>query len=227
MVKIEKRLNIFIDESGDFGFSEGSSKLFAISFVLHESEKSIKNELEYLNNQLTKLNYLGMIHLAYLVAKRGEYEQFSFERRRKIFWSIFYFTKRVNIKIHTIILDKKYMNERQQQIILLTQKIEKWMQNIKAYLDSFDRIVVYYDNGQDNIVAILNEIFSNIPNVEKRTEFNHTEKRLFQVADMLTVIDKIIYKHRHKIPLTKAELHFFNVKDILNIIRYLKNKRMQ
>ena len=31
-----KRLNIFIDESGDFGFVNGSSDLYAVSFTIHE-----------------------------------------------------------------------------------------------------------------------------------------------------------------------------------------------
>ena len=70
---MRRRLNIFIDESGDFGFVKGSSELYAVSFVLHESSNSIKNELAYLNEKLDNLNYNGMIHLAYLVAKRGDY----------------------------------------------------------------------------------------------------------------------------------------------------------
>lgn len=77
---IIKRLNIFIDESGDFGFSKGSSELYAVSFTLHESADSIKNELAYLNEKLNKLNYDGMIHLAYLIAKRGDYSHFSLEK---------------------------------------------------------------------------------------------------------------------------------------------------
>lgn len=62
---IIKRLNIFIDESGDFGFVKGSSDLYAVSFTLHESSNSIENELKYLNTKLDELNYNGMIHLAY------------------------------------------------------------------------------------------------------------------------------------------------------------------
>ena len=50
-----KGLNIFIDESGDFGFVDGSSDLYAISFTLHESSDSIKNELEYLNEKLSRI----------------------------------------------------------------------------------------------------------------------------------------------------------------------------
>ena len=80
MLKIKKRLNIFIDESGDFGFVDGSSDLYAVSFTLHKSSDSIKTELKYLNEKLDMLNYDGMIHLAYLIAKRGEYSHFNFEK---------------------------------------------------------------------------------------------------------------------------------------------------
>ena len=80
-----KRLNIFIDESGDFGFVDGSSDLYAVSFTLNESYDSIQTELKYLNEKLTALNYDGMIHLAYLIAKRGDYSHFDFERRKSIF----------------------------------------------------------------------------------------------------------------------------------------------
>ena len=90
MIKI-KRLNIFIDESGDFGFVKGSSDLYAVSFTLHESSDSIQNELKYLNERLKDLDYEGMIHLAYLVAKRGDYSHFDLEKRKSIFWAIFYF----------------------------------------------------------------------------------------------------------------------------------------
>ena len=88
---IIKRLNIFIDESGDFGFVKGSSDLYAVSFTLHESSNSIENELKYLNRKLDELNYDGMIHLAYLVAKRGDYSHFDLERRKVYFglYSIF------------------------------------------------------------------------------------------------------------------------------------------
>ena len=44
-----KRLNIFIDESGDFDFVNGSSDLYAVSYTLHKSTDSIETELKYLN----------------------------------------------------------------------------------------------------------------------------------------------------------------------------------
>ena len=49
-----KKIKYIIDESGDFGFVDGSSDLYAVSFTLHESSDSIKSELEYLNEKLSR-----------------------------------------------------------------------------------------------------------------------------------------------------------------------------
>ena len=221
-----KRLNIFIDESGDFGFVDGSSDLYAVSFTLHERSDSIQTELKYLNEKLTALNYDGMIHLAYLIAKRGDYSHFDFERRKSIFWAIFYFSSRVKAKIKTVIVDKKYINKKMQLNIALAREIGQFINNNRKYLESFDKIVIYYDNGQETLATILDTLFATNPKVERRIEFDHTKKRLFQVSDMLTVIDKLEYKRKNNIPFTKAEKYFFNGKDIRHIINLLKNKRI-
>lgn len=225
MVKI-KRLNIFIDESGDFGFVDGSSDLYAVSFTLHESSESIENELKYLNKKLTTLNYEGMIHLAYLIAKRGDYSHFDFEKRKSIFWAIFYFSSRVKVKIRTVIVNKKYINKKTQLNMALSKEISKFINDNQEYLNTFDKIVIYYDNGQETLATILDTLFATNPKVERRIEFDHTKKRLFQVSDMLTVIDKLDYKRKNNIPFTSAEKFFFRGKDFRHIINLLKNKRI-
>lgn len=226
MRKIKRRLNIFIDESGDFGFTDGSSELYGVSFTIHESDKSIAGDLEYLNNRLKKSQYDGMIHLADLVSKRGEYTHFNFEQRKDIFWSIFYFSKRVNVKIHTIMIEKKFKNNKAQLNRELAVQISKFFDSINDYMNDFEKVVVYYDNGQESLGAIIDTLLITKDNVEHRIEFNHKEKRLFQVSDMLTFIDKIVYKYNHNMPLTKSEKYFFSIKDILGIMRQLKSKRI-
>lgn len=226
MRKIKRRLNIFIDESGDFGFTDGSSELYGVSFTIHESDKSIAGDLEYLNNRLKKSQYDGMIHLADLVSKRGEYTHFNFEQRKDIFWSIFYFSKRVNVKIHTIMIEKKFKNNKAQLNRELAVQISKFFDSINDYMNDFEKVVVYYDNGQESLGAIIDTLLITKDNVVHRIEFNRKEKRLFQVSDMLTFIDKIVYKYNHNMPLTKSEKYFFSIKDILGIMRQLKSKRI-
>lgn len=205
---------------------KGSSDLYAVSFTLHESSNSIENELKYLNKKLAALHYNGMIHLAYLIAKRGDYSHFNFEKRKSIFWAIFYFSIRVKVKIRTVIVDKRYINKKMQLNIILARDISNFISNNQYYLDTFDKIVIYYDNGQETLATILDTLFVTNVKVERRIKFNHTEKRLFQVSDMLTVIDKLDYKRKNNIPFTNAEKFFFRGKDFRHIINLLKNKRI-
>lgn len=167
-----------------------------------------------------------MIHLADLVARRGDYSNFELKKRKEIFWSIFYFSKRVNVKIYTIIVDKRFKNNKAQLNRELAIEINNFFNLISDYMKEFEKVVVYYDNGQDALGAIIDTLLLNKNNTEHRIEFDHKEKRLFQVSDMLTFVDKIIYKHNKNIPLTNAEKFFFSVKDILGIKRQLKSKRI-
>lgn len=50
-------------------------------------------------------------------------------------------------------------------------------------------------------------------------------KRLFQVLDMLTCIDKYDYKYKNKMPITKIERYFFSYKEIRKILKELDKKR--
>ena len=97
--------------------------------------------------------------------------------------------------------------------------------NYIDYFNKFDKIVLYYDNGQEYLAVILESIFQRFDNFEHKIEFNHVQKRLFQVSDMLTYIDKYDYKFKNKMKFTKGELFFFSKEDIRKILKELKKKR--
>ena len=61
---------------------------------------------------------------------------------------------------------------------------------------------------------------------EQISDFDHQEKKLFQVADMLTYVDKIIYKYKHGIKLTKTETAFFDIRHIKMIKSELMKHRL-
>ena len=93
------------------------------------------------------------------------------------------------------------------------------------YFKKFDKIVMYYDNGQETLGIILDSIFLRFDDFEHRVNFDHKEKRLFQVSDMLTFIDKYDYKYKHKMKFTKGEKFFFTVDEIRKILKEINKKR--
>ena len=220
-----KRLNIFIDETGEFGFESGASELYGVSFTFHEQSDNIIPEINNLNDRLNRIGYAGMIHMADLIMKRGDYRNFDIATRKSIFNAIYQFSRRIPVKYKTIIIDKKYTNNstilRQKLCIEINRMINE---HIK-YFSKFDKIVMYYDNGQDTLGIILVSIFYRFDGFEHRSSFDHKEKRLFQVSDMLTYIDKYDYKYKNKMKFSKSEKYFFDFEEIRRTLKELNKKR--
>lgn len=220
-----KRLNIFVDETGEFGFGRESSRLYGVSFTFHEQDDDISNQLNKLNERLNQLGYDNMIHMADLIMKRGDYSKFDIKTRKNIFNTIYHFSRKIPVKYKTIIVDKKYINITSVLRKQISIEIERMLEEYSKYFIKFDKIVLYYDNGQETLGIILDLLFSRFDGFEHRINFNHKEKRLFQVSDMLTFIDKYDYKYKNKISFTKGEKYFFTDDEIRKILRGLSKKR--
>lgn len=103
-----KRLNIFIDETGEFGFGKGASELYGVLFTFHEHNDDIMPELAKLNERLGRIGYTNMIHMANLIMRREDYKNFDIAKRKSIFNAIYNFSRKIPVKYQTIIIDKKY-----------------------------------------------------------------------------------------------------------------------
>lgn len=222
---IMKRLNIFVDETGEFGFGNGASELYGVSFTFHEQNNDIMLELNKLNDRLYNIGYTDMLHIADLIMKRGDYSKFPIAKRKSIFNSIYQFSRRIPVKYKTIIIDKKYTDNSRVLKQKLSLEINNMVKKHERYFNKFDMIIMYYDNGQEVLGTILDAIFSRYEGFEHRVEFDHKEKRLFQVSDMLTYIDKYNYKYKNKMSFTKSEQYFFNLDEIRKILKELNKKR--
>jgi len=220
-----KKLNIFIDETGEFGFGKGASELYGVSFTFHEQKDDIMFELNRLNERLKKLGYTEMIHMASLIMGRAEYNSFNIKLRKSIFNSIYQFSRRIKVRYKTIIVDKRFTDNNTSLRQKLSIEINKMVNENEAYFKKFDKIVLYYDNGQETLGTILDSIFYRFEGFEHRINFDHKEKRLFQVSDMLTYIDKYDYKYKNKMKISQAEKYFFSVEDIRRILKELNKKR--
>lgn len=221
-----KRLNIFVDETGEFGFGKNASRLYGVSLTFHEQSDDISVNLDKLNERLSRIGYTDMIHMADLIMKRGDYRSFDIKVRKSIFNAIYQFSRRIKVKYRTIIVDKKYTDSNKVLREKLTYKINSMIIENESYFSKFDRIIMYYDNGQEILGNILDLLFGKFDGYEHIVDFNHKEKRLFQVSDMLTYIDKYDYKYNHKISFAKGEKYFFDEEEIRRILKELNKKRL-
>lgn len=74
-------------------------------------------------------------------------------------------------------------------------------------LSKYQRIILYYDNGQVELGKVLNSSFNTLLDVETRL-VQPSDYRLFQLADFICTIELINYKKEHG-KQSKSEMKFF------------------
>ena len=220
------RLNIFVDETGEFGFDKGASDLYGISFVFHEQNNDMSHKFSILNDRLCEIGHNYMLHMSDLVMHRGKYVGLNIKERKRIFNYFYIFMKQASIKFYSVFIDKKYTDNSSVLRKKIINEIGDMINKHRDYFKKFDNIVLYYDNGQEKLGNILDMLFSEFEGYEHRVEFDHKEKRLFQVADILTFIDKYDYKDKDdNYTISKRELDFFSKYEMRKKQKELNKKR--
>ena len=223
-----KRLSIFVDESGDFGPYAKHSPCYVITMVFHDQNESIREEIERLNRELKELNCDRFaIHTEPLIRREEGYRNMSPNERRHIFYKLFNFANRCNIKYKSFIYSKKEFENTFKLQEKMARDMSSFMKDNLQYFQSFDEIILYYDNGQHQITVMLNTLLAMLINNYVVRKVLPSDYKLFQVADMLCTLELLKYKIEH-FELTKSERLIFHSKAQLrkDFIKSIKKKEM-
>ena len=224
-----KELSIFVDESGDFGAYEFHSPYYIITLIFHDQSIDISKNINIVND---KFHLAGLpvttVHSGPLIRREGEYDNYILKERRKIFNILYYFTRAIEITYYPIIIEKKELTSD----IDLTIKITKHLSSfIKRNLESFteyERIVVYYDYGQQELTKILVSVMHTVLSNVEFKKVSPAKYKLFQAADMLCTLELLNVKAEKKI-LSNSETNFFTSAKNLqkSYIRAIQEKRFE
>ena len=191
----ENILSCFIDEAGDFGEYDSRSPYYIVSVVLHEQSCSIRHTIDGLEKYLSSLGYPHHnLHTGPLIRREADYKELLMEDRRKLFNLLFCFARKLPIQFFTAKVRKEEHITPDELESKLTKAISHEIQKHEEYFRSFDKIIIYYDNGQKPLKRILNIIFSTMfSNIEVR-KVSPVDYKLFQVADLICSIEYIATK---------------------------------
>lgn len=204
-----RELSIFIDESGDFGNLVALPSYYLVTLVFHDQAQSIQAQVHQLEESTHYSEFdLDYIHTGPLIRREDIFKDYSIDERRKLIYKILNFMNSVPIFHDTIAVNRKYHPDRMSLITCLSRELSQMISEYRSFFHSFDRILVYYDNGQRELGLILNAVFSShLPNVEFR-KAEPTEYRLLQVADFICTLELIRIKRGEK-RLSQSEKKFF------------------
>ena len=204
-----RELSIFVDESGDFGETDQISPYYLVSLVFHDQTNKIESNLAELENKLRLYGHENqLIHAGPIIRREREFHSLNVDNRRKIFYAMLSFYKHLPIKHTTIIVNKKDIDDIYQLNSKLSRQIHSFIQSHLDTFQSFDKVIVYYDNGQYQLNIILNTILSAVLNDVEFRKATPNQYRLLQVADFVCTLELLNIKRNEK-RLSKSEQSFF------------------
>jgi hypothetical protein len=206
-------LSIFVDESGDFG---EQSDYYIVSLVLHEQDHSIASHLSGLAESLSHLDLPQdhAIHTGALVRREDEYRDIDIETRKAAFSRLFGFLRSAPVTYQSFRFRKKEYPDRLRLKGAISKALFACLQANAAYFLSFERVIVYYDNGQAEITDVLNTLFSAFFFEVDFRKVVPSQYRLFQVADLCCTLELISAKLEAN-SLSRSETFFFRGKRLL------------
>ena len=132
----------------------------------------------------------------------------SIDERRKILNKMLRFTMGCPIKYFNIIVNKRECKDKHSLSANIAKQLSRFIDENSEFFYGFERIAVYYDNGQSELSYILNAILnSKLSLVEFKTA-SPKAYHLLQVADFICSIELLKQKRENNL-LTKSETAFF------------------
>lgn len=204
-----KELSVFIDESGDFGEVRERPAYYLVTFVLHNQDNNIVRQVVKLEEDIKNAGFdVEYIHTGPVIRREEVFARYSIDERRKLLYKMLNFVNACPISYLTVVVDRKEAVDKVSLSGKLAKAINAKISIHQNFFAGFDKIIVYYDNGQSELSAILNAVFSiRFSSVEFR-KVAPQRYRLLQAADFICSMELLKIK-RAENRLSKSEEKFF------------------
>lgn len=224
----EKILSVFIDESGDFGPYEAHAPYYLVAMVLHNQDVNISDNIASFDTHLQNLGYVQhAVHTGPLIRRESVYENDLMEDRKKLFNALFHFSRKLDIPYTCAKIRKSECPD----VITMTAKLSKEIANIlranESFWNSFERVIIYYDNGQIELTKILTSVFNTLYTHVEFRKVKPVDYKLFQVADLICTLELLSEKASAG-TFSASELEFFgNARDFKkNYLKHIVKKHL-
>ena len=204
-----KELSIFIEESGDFGEITERPAYYLVTLLFHDQRNDISSNVKKLEDSTKSSGFdYEYIHTGPVIRREDVFSGLSIDERRKLLYKMLNFIMGSPIAYEIVVVNRKEAPDK----ISLSGRLGRAISNVivkhKDFFDSFEKIIVYYDNGQIELGAILNTVFSiHFSNIEF-WKAEPQKYRLLQAADFICSMELLKIK-KNENRLSKSEMQFF------------------
>ena len=209
-------LSIFVDESGDFGTYSQHSPYYIVTMVFHNQESKITEQIQKLDQEILSLGYEKdfVIHTAPLIRKEEMFSSVSPNERRALFTKLFYFVMKSDIRYKTFIFEKRQFENVLKLEGRMAKEISQFIRGNQDFFQSFESVILYYDNGQHELNRILNTVLATELSQYDVRKVLPKDYKLFQAADLICTLQLLSLKcDRHELSRSE-QLIFHNEREL-------------
>lgn len=228
-MKKTKELSIFIDESGDFGDYNPKSPYYIIGMVAHDQSENISQAVTGLDARLSETELKrNFVHIGPLIRKEAGYKHMLPAERAKVLWKMMTFVKQVPFACKAFVVEKKHIKDDTELIGKLARQLSDYVREHYPYFLGFDKIKIYYDNGQSGVVKVIITVFTALFKDVEFRKAAQKDYKMLQVADLVCAAKLTELKMKNK-TLSKSERRVLGSdRDIQkNILRPLQRKQFK
>lgn len=229
MAQSPKELSIFIDESGDFGAYDPKCPYYIISLVFHNQMDDMSALFQSFDRALDETTLRrNFVHMGPLIRREYEYSKLSVAERLQIYRRTKAFIEKAKFSYQNFIVEKKHIETSMELTTKLVQQITNFIRQHYQYFVQFDKVKVYYDNGQDGVAKIIMAVFTALFNNPDIKVAKQEDYKMLQAADFVcTAALTELKMNRHG--LSRSERHILgNDKMIYKyMLKPLKKKKFQ
>lgn len=205
----EKILSVFVDESGDFGQYYVHSPYYLVAMILHNQDIDVTENIMVMDEHMKNLGYgKHAIHTGPLIRRESDYVNEYVEDRKRLFNALFNFARRLDFNYVCPLIKKSECPD----VVTITGKLSRAIKNdilqYENFWNSFDKVIIYYDNGQVELTKILSSVFNVLYTDVEFRKVQPVEYKLFQVADLICTMELLNEKAKTK-SFSKSEVDFF------------------
>ena len=222
-------LSIFIDESGDFGKYDPKAPFYIISLVLHDQSDDISEPIQYLIRGLADTSLKrNFVHMGPLIRREAEYKQLTVPERTKVLRKMINFTAKAKFLQKSFVVEKKHIDDEFELIGKFTRQLSPFIEQNYQYFLNYDKIKIYYDNGQEGVMKIIATVFFTHFESAEFKKALQKDYHLLQVADLICTARLTELKMQNKTLSSSERRILGSNRDInKNLLKPLKRKEFK
>lgn len=219
---------MFIDESGDFGDYDYKGPYYIISMVLHDQDKDLSPLFQQFDHTLTETALKrNFVHMGPLIRREYEYTALSVEERRQIYHRMRTFVDRTDLLYKCFVVEKKHLSNNLELNTKLAKQMSEFIKQNFPYFNHFDKIKIYYDNGQSGVMGIISTVFTVLFNNAEMKMALQKDYKMLQAADFICTMTLAELKLQHHALSPSERRVLGDDREIKKTLKKLKRKEFK